>query len=157
MGRHVQFGPAIETRVRSLAEQGRTIEQITEQLAADGVKPVPSRGWIGGRVRGITVSSRDVGGVEACMGGDSGVAVASLQRQLEALEKLLKAASDDEDLKSVTAITRSMNATLALLAKLQPAPKGDSDADPVTIADAEEVRRKLSELVDKALGRKAGT
>lgn len=72
-----------------------------------------------------------------------------LERQVDALEGLAKAAKADPA--AFLAINRSMNSSIALLAKLQPPPPPDHENAPDMVEAARRCREKLHELLDRAI------
>jgi hypothetical protein len=77
--------------------------------------------------------------------------LALLGRQVVALEALAKATKEAGNVTGFTTVTRCLNATVALTAKLTPPKPPDNDENPDVRAAARAAVAKLHDLIDRAL------
>lgn len=171
-----ELGHAIEAKIGAMARAGKTAEEIAAQLKADGAKGV-SRATIGRRLRELRGKVR-VGRVATKKRSSSPRPPPSEPQppstelelpespdqipddlSIDTLKKLFQKANNaadhalgKNDLATFGSMGRLVTALGEAIRKATPPEKPDVNDQPDMIAAAERARKKLHELVDRAVG-----
>jgi len=148
----VKFSNAVRVQAQELLDQGMSFRAVREELKNAGVDPLPSVGWLSNLAREkeapVSVGVAPVAPPVAEGEATEEQALRMLQYQAD---QLMHALASSADVRSIGAIARALNATLAEIRKSRPKEPDDPDAIPGhQIRDAaERGRNRLHELLGR--------
>lgn len=167
--RVVLFGDNVRKRTKALLAEGRTYKDIRAVLAAEGIDPAPSEGWIASVVRGKDgpepvpepeprpepVRPRRPPPVVPEGATLQERSLIHLEYQAQELLEALADARQSGNMQAVGSVSRALNATLAELRKTLPRDMAEDPDDVIGGAAireaAERGRLRLGELLGRVV------
>jgi len=158
MGRRITYDTAVRDRALLLLATGIGYQATQDALAVEGVEPLPSIGWLHGLHASAAPETRARAAKVKGKGEPTGDVVRDeVMPVLLAITKQLRELAKDEgdDPRQVTGIVRSLNATIALIAKLSPPPAASADDAPDIRQGAQDALAALRNLASRVVAERA--
>lgn len=136
-----------ESRARALRARGKTVREIAAQLRAEGLRGSKSTigAWLAAKEPKRTASSP-----RARTAPPATSMLQLLERSVRATERLAKVAEKEGRLSEFSALQRTLNQTIALVARHTPPEPPDPSENPDMTALGAKVAERLHRLIDEA-------